>query len=284
LAAVGTSFNDLCGEEEGTSPPACPAPRVDTGGGVYIQGNVTIQNGDFVGRDQWVRSNPVPDLKPSTPEARPIVPLTGEPLDLLAAALRARRLLLVWTAVPFPPEARPSGPPVLTVNRWQRNAETLPPFPWPVPRLPPVTVLSLDPSDRIEAAFREAEVPLAVLCGRLDVVVQDRYNLIKLGGDLEARCGLLRTWAEVRDVPNDAEKFHLLAEARGVARDGVVLVVGESPSSAFGRLWDSVIRSSVGGTRHHLALGPKDAQWLEGVRHVSEDVAVVLRRLNEDVG
>jgi hypothetical protein len=279
LAAVGTSFNDLCGE--GATPPAGPAPRVDTGGGVYIQGNVTIQNGDFVGRDQIVRPDPVLDLEPSKPESRPVVPLAGDPPALIAAALRARRLLLVGTAVPFPPEARPSGPPALTVNRWQREAGSLPPFPWPIPRLPPVTLLSLDPSDRVEAAFRRAGVPLAVLRGRQDVVVRGQHNLIKLGGDLAARHGLLRTWAQVRDVPNDADKAHLLAEAQDVARDGGVLVIGDAPSDAFGRLWEAVIRPSVGGAGHCLALGPADARWPEGVRHVAEDVTGVLARLAE---
>jgi hypothetical protein len=202
-------------------------------------------------------------------------------LGLIAAAMRARRLLLVWTAVPFPPEARPSGPPALTVNRWQREAEALPPFPWAVPPLPPVTVLSLDPSDRAEAAFRAAGVPLTVLRGRQDVVVQDRYNLIKLGGDLGARRGLLRTWAEVRDAPSDTDKVHLLAEARDVAREGVVLVVGEAPSDAFGRIWETVIQGHVGEARHCLALGPADAQWPAGVRHVADDVAGVLARLGE---
>ena len=276
LAAVGTSFNDLCGEGEGAAPPAGPAPHIDTGGGVYIQGNVTIQNGDFVGRDQIVRPDRVPDLELSRPAARPVVPVAGEPLDLIAAAMQARRLLLVGTVLPFPPEARPSVPPAVTVTRWLREAEALSPFPWPVPQLPPVTWLSLDPTDRVEAAFREAGVPLAVLRGRRDVVVRGAHTLIKLGGDLASRRGLLRTWAEVRDVPNDAEKVHLLKEARGVARDGAVLLLGAAPSRRFWQLWNEIIRPYVEGARHRLALGPADAGWPEGVRHVSEDVAGVL--------
>jgi hypothetical protein len=286
LAAVGTSFNDFCREETGApgsappdaGPPAGSVTYVHTGGGAYVVGNVSVRNGDFVGRD---RTDDGAQPAPPRPGGRPAVPVAGDPPALIAAALRARRLLLVETAVPFPPEARPSGPPALTVSRWQQEADSLPPFPWSIPQLHPVTLLSLDPSDRVEAAFREAGVPLNVLRGRQDVVVRGQHNLIKLGGDLAARHGLLRTWAQVRDVPNDADKAHLLAEAEDVAQDGVVLVVGDAPSDAFGRLWDALIRPSVGGARHCLALGPADARWPEGVRHVAEDVTGVLARLAE---
>ena len=53
--ALGVAFNALCSEGRvppGTAPPASSVTYVNTGGGAYIDGNVTIEDGDFVGRDQ----------------------------------------------------------------------------------------------------------------------------------------------------------------------------------------------------------------------------------------
>jgi formylglycine-generating enzyme required for sulfatase activity len=50
--ALGESFDDLCDTEKETRSPAGPATYVDTGGGIYIKGNVTLHNSNFVGRDQ----------------------------------------------------------------------------------------------------------------------------------------------------------------------------------------------------------------------------------------
>ena len=53
--ALGVAFNVLCSEErvpQDAAPPAGSVTYVNTGGGAYINGNVTIEDGDFVGRDQ----------------------------------------------------------------------------------------------------------------------------------------------------------------------------------------------------------------------------------------
>jgi hypothetical protein len=207
------------------------------------------------------------------------VPATGEPLALIAAALGARRLLLVWADVPFPPEERPPNPPSLLVNRWQRDAASLPPFPWPIPRLPAVTLLSLDPSQRIESAFREADVALNVLVTRRDVVDPGRHNLIKLAGDLGSRTGLLLSWADVRDAPNDPDKVHLLKEAQHVARGGVVLVFADEPGDRFLQLWNELVHTHLSDTQHSFALGPTGGPWPQDTKHLSGDVNGALSRL-----
>jgi hypothetical protein len=282
LETLDASYSALCQSEEkaqGTAPPlgeATPTPHVDTSGGAYVAGDVHVCGGDFVGRGQAKSEAQHP-----APTARNTVPAQGEPLALIAAALQARRLLLVWASVPFPVEERPTDPAALLINRWRRDAQALPPFPWPVPQLPPLSTLSLDPSDRIEAAFREASVRLNVLHTRQDVVDPGQHNLLKLGGDLGSRSGLLLTWAKVRDVPNDADKVHLLEEARDVAEDGVVLVVTDDPRGPFVQLWDELVRAYVSGARHCFALGPADAHWPEGVKHLSVDVNGVLTRLTD---
>jgi len=58
LDALGTSYAALCGPDDGAeeaAPPlgeASPASQVHTGGGAYVAGDVIVERGDFVGRDQ----------------------------------------------------------------------------------------------------------------------------------------------------------------------------------------------------------------------------------------
>ena len=287
LDSLGVSYSALCRSEEGaqdTAPPLGEATtRIDTGGGAYVAGNVTVQGGDFVGQDQTNTKSTKKEVGrvsiPADYYPRPTVPTEGQPLALIAAALEARRLLLVWAEAPFPPEERPSEPEALLINRWRREADALPPFPWPVHQLPPLTILSLDPSDRIEAAFRAADVPLNVLCTRQDVIVPDQHNLIKLTGDLASRSGLLLTWADVRDVSNNPDKVHLLEEVRRVARDGVVLMISDAPDEQSVQLWNELVRAYASDVRHRFALGPTGFAWPEPLTRLggkAEEVLSVL--------
>jgi len=66
-----------------------------------------------------------------------------------------------------------------------------------------------------------------------------------------------------------------------VAEDGVVLMVTDDPRGPFAQLWDELVRAYVSGARHCLALGPADAHWPEGVKHLSVDVNGVLTRLTD---
>jgi hypothetical protein len=216
---------------------------------------------------------------PPTLAARPTVPTRGEPQALIAAALEARRLLLVCADVPLPPEERPSAPQALLINRWQQDAQSLPPFSWPLHELPPASILSLDPSDRIEVDFREADVPLNLLRTRQDVIDPSQHNLIKLGGDLSSRHGLLLTEAHVRDVPNHPDKVHLLKEAQNAARDGVVVMLADDPGRPFRQLWRQVVHAYLSSAKHCFALGPAEARWPSGVEHLSADVNGVFAQL-----
>lgn len=182
-------------------------------------------------------------------------------LATLTAALRQRRLLLVWADVPFPPAEQPGRNPALAVNRWHEQASTLPPLPFPIAQLPPLPILSLNPTDRVEAAFRQAGVPLNVVRTQRDVPARNQHNLLKLGGHLASRAGLFLSWEDVRAALNDPDKTHLLRETGRLAQAGAVLALAPSPAAAFARLWQELIAPSVRSAARHFALGPADLPW-----------------------
>jgi hypothetical protein len=205
----------------------------------------------------------------------------------MASALENRRLLLVWADVPFPPAQRPSGPLALLIERWREAAWRLPgtPFdfahgkPWPITGLRPLTILSLDPTDRLERQFRYAGEPLQVVCTRADLPSRERHTLLKLGGDLASGTGPLFDWDDVREAPNDPDKAHLLREARRVAQDGVVLALGPSPSDAMARMWRELVAPAVQGATHQFALGPPEFAWPEPLIRLDGDMEETLAAL-----
>jgi hypothetical protein len=272
-AVTRASVVEVLGVPQEEALPA-PSISIDTGGGAVVIGNVITR--EFTGRDRGPQPAPAP-----VPPARPKLPAKDDPLTLIAAALQARRLLLVWADLPFPPADRPPTNLARAISRWQAEAQALPTLALPLAELPPCSILSLDPSDRIERAFRQANVSLNALQARSDVVAPGRHNLIKLGGDLASRQGLLFTWADVQAALNEPVKVHLLKEARSVARDGVVLVLADEPFERFWQLWKELIDIYTGNAKHLFALGPADARWPQGVKHLSVDVSGVLAQLTE---
>jgi hypothetical protein len=241
-----------------------------TDGGAVVVGNVEVSGGDFVGRDHV---QPERATRASGPQ-RAATPERSEsaaqaPLSPLATALHRHRLLLVWADVPFPPEERAPRSPALSITRWQEAAPALPllPFdfahgrPWPLAQLPPLPILSLDPTDRVEVTFRYAGVPLSVARTRRDPPARDRHSLLKLGGDLSTRAGLFLSWDDVRAVPNDPDKAHLLRKVRRWVQGGVVVAMAPSPTAAFARLWRELVAPAVRGAAHHYVLGPPDFAW-----------------------
>ena len=307
LDSLGVSYSSLCRSEEGaqdTAPPLGEATtRIDTGGGAYVAGNVTVQGGDFVGQDQTNTKSTKNEVGrvsiPADYYPRPTVPTEGQPLALIAAALEARRLLLVWADVLFPPEERPTAPAALLIDRWQEAAASLPgtPFdfahgePWPLTGLPPLIILSMDPSDRLERAFRYAGVPLNVVRARKDVPARAQHNLLKLGGDLYSRTGLLLTWDAVREASSDPDKVHMLREARRAAstssargaRDGVVLALAPSPDDALARLWRELVGPALRGAAHQFVLGPAGFNWPESLTRLDGEAEEVLSALADVV-
>jgi hypothetical protein len=217
--------------------------------------------------------------------------LNEQSISLLAEALQARRFLLVWADVPFPPEDRPPPSPARTIHRWQEDACALPllPFdfahgrPWPLVGLPPLPILSLDPSERVENAFRYAGVPLHVVRDRRDVPARDQHNLFKLGGDLVSRAGLLLSWDDARAAPSDPDKTRLLDEIRRLIQDGAVLALAPSPSDALTRLWDELLAPALWGARHQFVLGPEDFVWPAPLVRLEGEVEGLLAALAKRV-
>ena len=200
-------------------------------------------------------------------------------LALLTTILPGRRLLLVWADVPFPPTERPPRNPALVINRWLESARSLSSFPWPVAQLPPLPILSLNPTDRLEATFRQADVHLNVVRTRHDVPAGSEHNLLKLGGDLATRTGLFLSWDDVQAARNDPDKAHLLREVHRLAQDGVVLVLAPDPTAAFARLWRDLLAPAVREAAHHFVLGPADFPWPAPLQRLDADPLEVLAAL-----
>jgi len=249
-AALGVSFNALCDEDEAPSErvPVQPSTYVNTGGGAYVGGNVTVEGGDFVGRDKHT---------PPTPHATPVAPL------------------LIWADPPEPLPSHAPRPRVRAMQQLQEVGADLPPLPFDVTALPPVCLLSLDPTDRVEQAWAEAQREFTVLLTRRDVPPRAGTSLLKLAGDLKSRTSLWLGWDEVQDAPNDPDKRHLLAEARHHARGNTVVVLAQSPDAGLTRLWP-LLRPLVAAAAHVHVIGQAAYDWPAPLEHAGTDPARVL--------
>ena len=184
----------------------------------------------------------------------------------LGGTCREGRLLVLWAGLPFALEARPPANRALALNRLGNLAAD----PGPaggLPGLPPLPILSLDPSARVEQAFARAGIPLAVQ----EVPARDHHSLMKLGGDLETRSGVVLSRVEVRDLQTDAGKRRLLDEARRLAGDGAVLILGGDPASDDFRAWWAVLAPALRGAAA-FALGDPAAAWPEGITCLDSDL------------
>ena len=204
-----------------------------------------------------------------------------DPTSLLAAALHQRRLLLAWADVPLSPEERPPRNPALAIGCWQEQAPTLPPPPPALTQLPPLPILSLDPTDRVEAAFDRAGVPLNVVRTQRHVPTRDRHSLLKLGGHLATRAGLFLSWDDVRSAPSDPDKAHLLQEARRLVPGGAVVVLAPSPTPTFARLWRELVAPALRGAVQHFALGPAGFAWPAPLVRLEAEPGELLAALSE---
>jgi hypothetical protein len=143
--------------------------------------------------------------------------------------------------------------------------------------------LSLDPSDRLERAFRYAGVPLHTVRTRRDLPRPDQHNLFKLGGDLAARAGLFLSWEDVVAAPSDPDKAHLLQEVGSQVEDGAVLIVAPSPPAAFDRLWRNLVAPTLQVATHQYALGPADFAWPPPLRWLDGELDRTLSALADRV-
>jgi hypothetical protein len=184
-------------------------------------------------------------------------------------------LLLLWGALPFALEERPPANPALVLNRLLgQPAATGAPLARTLaalPGLPPLPILSLDASRRLESAFAEAGVPYKVVASRRDVPSPVRHSLLKLAGDLESRSRVVLSRAGVRDLHEDEVKRYLLRQARSACAGGTVLLLGCDPASRDFRAWWAVLAPALEGTAFY-ALGEPSAPWPEGVTCLETDL------------
>jgi hypothetical protein len=194
--------------------------------------------------------------------------------NALTRAMNEGRLLVLWGDLAFPLAERPPANRALALNQWAAGTEKERPQARLVeglPALPPLPVLSLDPGDRVERAFAEASVPLQVVRSHRDVPARNRHSLLKLGGDLGARRGVVLSRAEVREVHGDRDKRHLLDEARRVAEGGAVLLLGCDPASEdFRALWGVLAPAFRGSALY--SVGEPTAPWPEGIACLGPDL------------
>lgn len=198
-------------------------------------------------------------------------------LPHLNAALAAGRLLLLWSAVPFPPEDEAPANAAMRIAQWQRRV--LPALPWALWSTPALPILSLDPTLRLQQAFRAHGVPLNVVATRRDVPLAGQHHLLQLAGDLEARSGLFFTWDDVRAARGDPDKAYLLQEAARVARGGLVLVLAPTPQPAFARLWDTLLAPALREAQAVYAVGAAAAAGSRGISPIAWDPVALLAQL-----
>ncbi|CAG0933287.1 hypothetical protein TFLX_02977 [Thermoflexales bacterium] len=191
----------------------------------------------------------------------------------LHQALQHQRLLIVWGDMPFELPPRVIGERAVVINRLLDEAAKL-----PAPRLrlsvmPPLPILSLDPTDRVEREFGGRS--LTVLLTRQDVLVARIHNLIKLAGDLNSRMGLVLSREEVQRLPEDEDKRYLLDQVRSlVLHDGAVLLVGCEPTSETFKAWWRVIRPTF-GTASIFAAGEFSTAWPDEVTYLGTVLDVI---------
>jgi hypothetical protein len=185
----------------------------------------------------------------------------------------ARKTELERALAHAPAPARLGGRRALALQRWLADADRLQPHPLvaELPQLPPLPMLSLDPTDQVEQAFARADVSLQVLRSRRDTSSQERHALLKLGGDLPARSGVVLSRAEIRQLHSDPDKRHLLDEARRLAgKDIAVLMLGCDPANEDWLAWWAVLESAFSGASL-LALGEPGAAWPPGITCLGDD-------------
>jgi len=203
-------------------------------------------------------------------------------LPRLNAALAAGHLLLLWGDVPFPPEAEAPANAAVCIAQWQ--SAVLPSLPWRLWETPALPLLSLDPTPRVQEAFRDHGVPLNVVATRHEVPVAGQHALLQLAGDLGTRRGLFFTWEDVRAARGDPDKAYLLQEAARVARDGVVLALAPASLPTFARLWDTLLAPALREAQAVYAVGAgaaaaAPAAWSAGISPIAGDPAALLAAL-----
>lgn len=199
-------------------------------------------------------------------------------LTPLIAAYQQQRLLLLWSDLPFTlPDAPPANR-VIAINRQIAAAQALPSLSLPPANLPPLPLLSLDPTPRLQQALAAAGAPPIVVASRQAVPGRGRFSLLQLAGDLPSRRGLILSRRDLRDLSNDTDKRYLLAEARRGVEGGALLVVGADPTHPDFAAWWSLVWPGLGQPPAYV-LGDPAADWPAGLTPLAVPFAELAAQL-----
>ncbi len=215
------------------------------------------------------------------PAPRPIPALrsndyTQSALDRLATAWLAGRLAVIWGATPFALAPERENP-ALVANRWDQDAAALPAIDVDLTRLPVCPILSLDPTDRVLALFRDRETRISIVNRPQLIVRPGEHGLYTLGGELTTRTWLAMTPKAVREAPQDDDKrTWVLDKWLLAARSGVTLLLGADPAHpTFRAWWDEVLGPRLGG-QVVVALGDPAANWPAGIQVAASSLGELL--------
>ena len=194
------------------------------------------------------------------------------------------KILLVLADLPFRPQERPPRTPAVVIADWQAQAGALPAAPAGLSDrdlveligLPALTLLSLDPTDRLEAAFHAEELPLRVVLTRHDVPAHRQTTLLKLGGDLPTRTGLFLSWQDVREARSDPDKSHLLDEAARLTADALVVEFAPAPNEDFRQLWLFLLSTVLKGAKALWVVGPEGFDWPKSMDYQGANLMEIL--------
>jgi hypothetical protein len=131
--------------------------------------------------------------------------------------------------------------------------------------LPPLPILSLDPTARLEQCFAAANTDLDVVVSGHKAPAHNRHTLLKLAGDLSSRRGLILSRPELHALPGEPDKRYLLAEARRASGPaGALLILGADPADPDFQTWWAVVWPALDQPAAY-SLGAPDMAWPAGV-------------------
>ncbi|MGB0383853.1 MAG: 5'-methylthioadenosine/S-adenosylhomocysteine nucleosidase [Ardenticatenaceae bacterium] len=198
----------------------------------------------------------------------------------LLTALREGRLLIIWGDVPWEPDSLRGASRAEIRGAWKEGVSCLAPVGLPLHALPPLTMLSLDPTKRLAEAFERANVPLQAILRRGERLAAGQHQLLMLGGELASEEGLLLRWRDAQDLGQDGNKTYLLAQAKPVCEGGAILIVVPNKGATFARIWHNGLGSHFEGVpRYGVGKGTLPAKTTKLKSTPSE----VLQALQEAV-
>jgi hypothetical protein len=200
----------------------------------------------------------------------------------LKNATRTNKLLILWGDMRLDLSEHEPTNRALVINRWLGKAQDLSAIDLPLSRLPPVPILSLDPTDRIEGHFQQARTVLRVVGSTHDVPTVHEHTLIKLAGDLASRARIVLSREAVRSLHSDADKRYLLDLAQRIAANGVVLLIGCDPSHANFKAWWSILAPLFIDAKC-FALGDPELTWPARVTCLGLDAHSILSELSRSI-